>query len=376
MLLFSNNAETTTGELLEGSHDAVGIVAVDNGTADSFSAPQQWSGARRSQLATLTHPDNQDEFEVVEINARSGNIFEVKRAVEGGLREWPVGTKMSARITAKTLGSFPQLEDTAAFQKAVSIDSPSFVLNIPSSSEGATLDVDCSGSNSIVLAGRSALSHAVQISRYPVLQIENARTGNGYQSDFQDANLSYPSVGGTFPVDLGAPLPWEPGKTYYRGSVVVPAFGNGLQFWMEAPALGREFTTGAIEPAFAAGVTEEENSEPGARPALWRSTAMPIDFEQSLRYPCVVTEVGFIASVFSATAPPSISIGTDVNPTRYANNVPLAQITASGSIHRIPVAEGGVLASALRYKVNTPAAGGQCLGRFYFRGFFVETMDV
>lgn len=373
MLVFSNNAETTLATAISSSLEDGSIVALDDGSANGFSTPQFFGGGRRTQLATLTHASNPGAYEVVEISARDGFTFTVTRGVEEYRWDWPIGTKMSARVTAKTLNSFPQVMPTPSFQKALVLDSESCVVDFPNSGDtGDESPVDCSAGNSFVFAGRSTLGRTVQISRYPVLQVEQLGIRDAYRGDAQDLNMSYPSVGGTFHLDLGDPIAWSAETTYQRGSVVVPAVANGFQYWMEAPALGREFQSGSTEPAFAAGVVEESNSESGALPALWRSTAMPIEFTQNLGYQLVVTEVGFIASKVTSASVPAISIGTEANPTRFASNVSLSQITGGSGVHRIPIAVGGDLVDELVYKVDTPAAGGQFLGRFYWRGFFVE----
>jgi hypothetical protein len=61
-------------------------------------------------------------------------------------------------------------------------------------------------------------------------------------------------------------------------------------------------------------------------------------------------------------------------PTRFANGVTLSQITGNNCVHRIILSAGGAMVTgeALTFAVDTAAAGGRCMGRFYWRGIFIE----
>ena len=380
-LLFSNNSEAVLAEEIFTGTTVFTVVA--DGSENTFRAPQLASPAGE-QLATLSNTAYPGVYEVIRITSRTGNEFTVERGVEritesdpegrtieGAARYWPAGTKMSARVTAGTLAG---------------INSGVGVIYRPNSiTMGVTVAADdyqtgAVSSNqhpySLVFEGRSRVYGAIQLSGKPTLQLENAAIGSLYNAAQMDLNSSYPSVGGTFPVDLGTPATWSSGY-YFRGSVVIPTAPDGYQYWPEIDDINAAQLGSATEPVWATvdGTTGGVEVTSFGKPARWRRTAMPIEFEMATYVPLVITEVGFIAHKVSATAVPSVSIGTAAVPGRFASNVALSQITGNGCVHRIPVTGGGTLANELRYKVDTAATGGRFLGRFYWRGFFVELME-
>lgn len=384
-LLFSNNAETTLAEAITFLSQT-SLVAVSDGSADMFRSPQS-AVPPGFQLATLTHPSVPGDYEIVRITARAGNVFTVERAVEAiviteegpqpeGMREqgharlWPIGTKLSARVTAGTLEALRSGDGMITRPGSIVMDV---------SSPDYRSQAAAGGEWSLVFAGRANVSSVVQLSAYHLLLMENAVIKDYYDPAYQDTNMSSPSVGGTFHVDLGVPPVWAPSTYYSRGMVVVPTTPNGKQYWAELDRVDEgSLWTGSTEPSWVPDpVTNgvEDGFDQNINRGRWRPTAMPIDFGQSLFHPLVITEVGFIAHKVTATTTPSISIGTAANPTKFAANVALDQITGDGCVHRIPITAGGVLTRDLRYKVDTAATGGQFLGRFYWRGFFVDTWE-
>lgn len=382
-LLFSNNAETTLANAVT-TLSQTSLVAVSDGSANMFRSPQN-ATPPGSQLATLTHPDFPGEYEIVRITARTGNVFTVERAaevrdygeepdpesmsVQGKSKLWPAGTKLSARITAGTLNALQTGDGMITRPGSIVMD----VTAQDYQSQAAANDW------SLVFSGRANRGFAVQLSAYRMLLMENAVIKDQYYPADQDFNMSSPSVGGTFPVDLGVPPAWAPSTYYPRGAVIVPTTPDGNQYWAELDRVDESsLWTAGTEPSWVPDpVTNgvEDGFDPNINRGRWRATAMPINFGQSLFYPLVVTEVGFIAHKVTATTTPSISIGTAADPTKFAANVALSQITGDGCVHRIPITTGGVMTRDLHYKVDTAATGGQFLGRFYWRGFFVDTWD-
>lgn len=363
MLLFSNNSETTLAAELLADPGAQSITASGDGSALTFPAITVGSG---EMLATLTNKAIPGAYEIVTITQHDGVSFSVDRAAEETtLRTWPAGTKMSARVTAGMLraisGGTP--EGTKFSVGASIVMAPGDVI-----SPG---QVESSQPYSFVMGGRSRLSAVSQISVPSVLQLENGGVGAQYYSEYQDFNLAYPSIGGTFAVDLGVPPVWQALTLYPRGSVVSPTVSNGKQYWAETEEIAGTMQSGPKEPDWLVGAPEEGVA---ATKGVWRPTPVPISFTQAMPYPLVVTEVGFIAHKATAATLPSISIGTPASPTRFASNIELTQITGAGCIHRIPITSGGAMVSAMQYTVDTAATGGQFLGRFYWRGFFVELM--
>lgn len=383
-LLFSNNAQATLAAEFGLEDDTIYVVDEDR-AAGMFRSPQH-ADTPGIQLVTLTHPDFPGEYEIVSITARSGNTFSVgQRAVEvvdpetdqeymeeqGHPRAWPAGTKMSARVTAGTLAALSQSAGTTgAITRQNSIVMDVEVDDYESQAVSA-------GDFSLVFAGRNRLMGVVQLSGSPTLQLENAHVGDAYWPEYQDYNLSFPSVGGTPSVDLGAPTAWEQITPYRRGSVVVPTTPNGHQYWAEPAEITQDMLSGSTEPVWSTSMAGGPGSGTpdgsGDKRGVWRAMAMPIEFEQLMPGGLVVTEVGFVAHKVTASTVPHVSIGTAADPDRFASNVQLSQITGDGCIHRIPITAGGMLATELHYKVDTAATGGQFLGRFYWRGFFVES---
>ena len=363
MLLFSNNSETTLAAELLADPGALSITASGDGSALTFPAITAGSG---EMLATLTNETIPGAYEIVTITQHDGVSFSVDRAAEETtLRAWPAGTKMSARVTAGMLraisGGPPE---GAKFSVGASIVMSPGDATYPGEAES-------SQPYSFVVAGRSRLSGVSQISMPSVLQLENGGVGSQYYGEYQDINLAYPSIGGTFAVDLGVPPVWQAITLYPRGSVVSPTVPNGKQYWAETEEIARTMQSGPDEPNWLEGAPEDG---PAAPEGTWRPTLVPISFTQTTFHPLVVTEVGFIAHKANAATLPRISIGTPASPTMFAGNIELTQITGDGCIHRIPIASGGPMVNAMQYTVDTAATGGQFLGRFYWRGFFVELM--
>lgn len=344
-LLFANNAETTLS--VAAFLGDTTLTAASDGSANMFRSPQLSGSSYAYQLATLTHPDYPGAYEVVRIFNRVDNVFAVDRGVEtvyggdpegitaqGAARAWPVGTKLSARVTEGTLRSFASAAESEA---------------------------------------------RIALQKYPKFI--------AHPDAYMDENILFSSVGATFFVDLGVPTktfaPSGSQTVLGRSDVVVPATPNGFQYRVEIDELS-EFnlylTTGEpnwsnLDPTTGAIEGTVYGSQVG-RDITYRlrPTAMPVNFGQELisfEGKIVLTEVGFIAYAVTATTPPSVSIGTDVNQSLFASNVGLTQITGSSGVHRIPITTGGELVTKLHYKVDTAATGGSFVGRFYWRGFLV-----
>lgn len=346
MLLFSNNAETTLAVALPGYHYETDLVAVANGTADAFATPTD--GSR--QLATLTDTSLPGVFEVVAITARSGAAFTVVRGVElpvgaVSLPDWPVGAKLSARVTAGTLEAFAQSSVLGAPVTAANADGSTFTF--------------------------SSLPLLVQYRNQPA-------TGQG--GGALDRRFAPEVSGWSYPVDLGVPATWT-SSPLGISKVVVPPTPNGNQYWFDpsAPSTSSQTYTNVVPdfdneygvvPAYVGNAPDQQQV------GHWVATPMPVLVSSFFGgEKLVVSEVGFIAFNKTSTANPIVNIGDRFNVTRFMNGLPLDQITGSSGIHRLPVTAGGELADGLKFSVVTPAAGGSFRGRFYWRGFFVNTYE-
>ncbi len=351
MHLFSNNAATTLAVALDAD---AGDTAMQVASAALFQTIGPDDG--NMQLATLTHPDLAGLYEVVAITETVGVNWTVVREAEGAVQAWPIGTKVEARVTAAMLGTFLQ-RDPESRKVSNPNGGNSFALS-------GAVGGSAKSTASLVFGGASRVANSIQLSGRPYLQLTRSDDGAGI-----DLNLSYESVGGSIPVDLGSAATWAAGD-YFRGSVVVPTVPDGYQYWLDITSVDDALSNDATEPAF-----DGPGGGAASASGWWFPTALPVDFTTENFIGLVVTEVGFIAHVVTASGTPSVSIGTESNATRFANNVALSQITAGGMIHRIPLSGGGALLNSepLRFSVDTAATGGRFLGRFYWRGFFVET---
>lgn len=351
--LFSNNAETTLDVAVD--LDDTTLTVTDVG---AFLSP---SGGD-VQLATMTHADFPGEYEVVQITEVDGLDFTVVREYEGAAQEWPIGTLISARVTAKMLQGFLQRDTNTAVVKAQGDGSSgpdSFVLGAGAAS------YDVRYSNTLILAGRSRVVDGIQLSGWPTLQKLRSSAGiSGY-----DRNVAYESWGGTYHVDLGTAVDWATDNGYQRGMVVSPTTPDGNQYTLDITSVEQSSSSSAgAEPTWnTTGATAVSNGN-------WYPVELPVVVGTGTMRNVLITEVGFICDIYDASSPPVVDIGTASAPTRFANGVTLSQITGDNCVHRIILSTGGAMVSgeALTFAVDTAAAGGRCMGRFYWRGLFIE----
>lgn len=328
--VFANNAETTLAVALDDTPGVTTMTVTEDDTANGTSAafPEFTIDDAAIIQATLTHSTNAGLYEVVEIQARAGADFTVRRGVEGTILTWPIGTLISARNTAKIMGTMLQSDPET----------------------GVIGNYDGTG--------------FLQFAGTPRIQLFRS-TGLGAAD--ADYVVTPESWVGTIPVDLGTALTWSTGN-FSRGSVVRPTTPDGNQYWLEIPEPSDTTSADATEPTW--GVTAPSTN------GIWHRTAQPVDITSGFLSTVLITEVGFIAHKYSASTPASVSIGTNTDATRFVNNESLSQITADGSVHRFPLTAGGLMVptgGSLKFKVETAASGGRCLGRFYWRGIFIET---
>ena len=350
MLLFSNNAEAVLATALAADSNDTEFSVSDAGMADEFASPTNG----QAQLATLTNDSLPGAWEVVRIVSRSNTDFVVVREHElaagaGSIYEWPIGTKISARVTAATLRSFVQYDAAKA---------------------------------PVHRASSASVGEKFVLSHYPVLRDRRMSAGGGTPSSFHDPAFAVEVVGGSVPVDLGATETWTSGTPYNPMSVVVPDTPDGFQYWLDlnddTQATGSQTD---VAPTFAGsmGGTEarDGNSPADQVVGYWTYTELPIDIivDMGVGNGLVLTEVGFIARAVTAAANPFVSIGIEADATEFVNNQQLTQITGSGQVHRFHITAGGPLVEKLRFKVDTAASGGTFRGRFYWRGFFLNSQN-
>lgn len=365
---FSNNAVST---LASGIDEYATTITLTAGGGALFDAPATADGT--VQPVTLTHESAPGLYEIARLLEVGGSAdeFVVERGVEGSTSlAWPAGAKVSARVTADMLKAFLQVDQQGMVVHPGASASMQNVYEFAPQGR-RTLN---SRENVFAFNGRSVGDNVVQISAYPVLQNYPSRnppfdTSAGVE---HDPGFSTPSVGGSDFVDLGVPPAWANNAYYYQGSVVVPTGGGTKQFSLQLLDEENIFfvPSGATEPDFVNGPLSVTYG--GEVRGYWTPTDLPIDIQRTFVYGrrLVVTEIGFIASRFSASTAPVVSIGTLADPTKFANAVALSQIAARGDVHRIPITAGGASIDNIRFRLDTAATGGRFLGRFYWRGFF------
>lgn len=358
--LFSNNAETTLDVAVDFDDTTLTVTGADT-AAGVFSAFLSPSGGD-VQLATLFDPLDPTVYEVVKITAVDGLDFTVEREYEGSAQDWAPGTIISARITAKTLQSFLQRDPNTSMvsgQGEGASGPASFLFG------AGALSYDVRYSTTLVLGGRSRIEGGVQLSGWPTLQKLRSSAGiSGY-----DRNVAYESWGGTIHVDLGTAIDWATDNNYQRGMVVSPTTPDGNQYTLDITSVEESGSSSAgAEPTWnTSGATAVSNGN-------WYPVPLPVVVGTGTMRNVLITEVGFICDIYDASSPPVVSIGTGAAPTRFANGVTLSQLASPGNcVHRIILSTGGAMVSdALVFSVDTEAAGGRCMGRFYWRGIFIE----
>lgn len=388
LMRFTNNAEASTATLLRDSPDwesfpfdedqanqfylGFEIGSTDDPERFHFFSPEMPDGG--VQPLTLTHESMPGVFEIVYLQSRSDRRFTVERGKEGTqVLQWPIGTKVSANVTAGMLRSLMQDDGTVAkesYNGAVLIGA-----GVPASDQHAPI-----ARGSFLFSSRASIERVVQFAAYPALQAHMAARveDRGQYSNDQDLGLAHEATGASVHVDLGVPPNWSPSTGYRQGRVIAPTTPNGYQYWLDL-CLDNGITSynTASEPAFTADgyTTALYDGEPSWESFIgnWVPTPMPVRTQSYFRYPLLVTEVGFIGRVIGTlTQIPTVSIGTESNPTQLANAVALDQLTLEGqlSAHRILVPGGGQLVEQLLFTVNQSGVGASVKGRFYWRGIF------
>ena len=345
--LYSNNAEGTLADGIDDSVTEFDLAASVG--AERFAIVT--GGGVDFQRATITDQDEPDEYEIVHIVERDLLSLTVLRGQEGTIpRAWAAGSKISARVTAKMLDGFLGMDESGVVRTLPGRPSGAFIVN-----------------------GRSSGAGDVQISGYHVLQlITAAPTTVAGALMPQDKNMTHESVGGSMLVDLGDGVPtWTSGSYYSPYSIVKPPTPNGYSYLFE-PTDSWSGSQTSTTPAFSGDEFSCDALDGAAVVGQWVPIPDPLAFSLLLGSKnLVVTEVGFICNDYAATTTPAVSIGTNAAPTRFANAVSLSQIAAAGDVHRIPISAGGATTERLVFSLDTPATG-RLIGRFYWRGFFVQ----
>lgn len=351
--LFTNNADGVLASVL--ADDATEIVLEPGGSADRFASPSVGD----YQRATLESDAVPGVFEIVRIKERDGDVLTVDRGIEGTAAiEWPAGTRLQARVTA---GMLEQLASSGLQ---------------PDERDGRQFRTT---NGALVVNGRVAPTSykAVQLAGFHVLQPVQASLdwSYGLADGRMDANMTRESVGASALVRLGDDVPplWTADTVYEAGAWVSPPTPTGYRYFLELDTdAGAVQSATATPPAFDEFGSCPEALDGAQTVGQWTSVphplAFPIKFPGAVR--ALLSEVGVICYEYDATSAPTISIGTQDDPTRFANAVALTQIAGRNHAHRIPITDGN-LVGRLQFTLNTPATG-TFLGRMYWRGLLVH----
>lgn len=363
--LFKNNAKSTIASWLDSNN-----VLIQSGDGGLFSSPESGS----FQMLTLGEGDG--PFEIVKCIARSGDQLTIERQCEGTNRTnlimWPIGTSISARVTAGILTDMVQSGQTF---------------------KGSDFDPGYLDSHAITPKAESWVHGATAIGAGAVTEVQDTWIIRGLPIIPHDRNLF--SMGGmgngglesiiTSPfVDLGEPKTWLPDTNFIDGDVVQPTIPNGLQY--RVVVLARSIITRAplnfatmdsVEPVWETDIGSLTNSESGTHKFL---CLKPSDgFEMSFSSLLLPSEVGFICYTQNRsqiTTKPVISFSTDDSGVLESIKSPfmLTQIASNNSraaIHRI-TPDSDVGFQRIFLKLETPAIGGSYVGRFFLRGLLID----
>lgn len=300
--------------------------------------------------ATITGADP-DVYEIVYITSSDGVSLDltIERGQEGTIQlAWGVGSEISCRVTSGMLDTFLQQDANGVVHSRPGRPNDTFVVN-----------------------GR-LLNSGVVLSGYHLLPLITAQPTTTVGQ--QDRNMTRESVGGSLFVDLGDSIPTWVANTYYsERSIVRPTTPDGYIYLLET-FTGYDAAQSAVEPGWSMGGGVTEATFGGTPIGSWIPLPDPLVVTLGFGFKkLLLSEVGFICMGYdTVTTPPSVSVGTQDNPTRFANAVSLTGLTAADKVWRVPVTTDE-LVSRLVFTLDTEATG-SLTGRFYWRGAFIETL--
>jgi hypothetical protein len=344
MLDFSNNGEMVLTQAIDPLGAITGVVKVTIQAAQLPYRDRVYLGGGQQYATLIDHSDKSRKPEIILLDTYDGfsggeHAYTATRPnVHENMAGWPVGTRMELRVTAEMLASFVQHVEPGAL-------------------------------NTHVMLGRGKAA-AFQANGFPAL------TGQGASEQTLDYATSYECLAASHCVNLGDTADtWAANQEYESLSVLLAP--SGLEQWTFMGAGDEALAKNATAPLgeFDDELPAYNDDDPLTHIGRWVKTPIPVAFNKNLpaaggRVLFFVTEVGFICASRGAGAVPSVSIGTAGDPTRFVNSQALSEITASGSVHRFPIAAGGVGVQNLTFE-QTGATTGDFIGRFYWKGFYI-----
>lgn len=108
VLKFSNNSNTTLASSINNTATSLAVAAGTGSLFPPLSAGQAFK-------ITLTDVATRTDIEIMNVTARSGDVFTVERGQEGTVAQnWTAGDIVNGRVTAGMLGSFQQTVNAQA----------------------------------------------------------------------------------------------------------------------------------------------------------------------------------------------------------------------------------------------------------------------
>lgn len=342
--LFSNNARGVLAQAVTDEDEELILDSPD--TSFEWPAAIEFPEGRSFQRATLFHPSNPDEFEIVFIVGRAYNgvNFSVERGQEGtSATNWPVGTVIEARVTAGMLESFVQnVQDEGE-------DGAAPVIN---------LSEDFHDSNGgLYLRGT---------------QFVPGTRGPGIGRRFQTAAevTGRPLISRTLNVSIGTLRNWESNEFNDGGVFKLPDI-PGFQFTVEGHKRG---WLGFFDPPEMSGFNPQ-NPYPVEVSTNYQNSFItpspyPVNTEVYVGSDCLITEVGFVSmsETAPATTTPLITIKAETGSEDVLTLADSVEITDTSykSVHRLFLGSASsALVNNLKFTVDRPSSE-ETVGYFYW----------
>lgn len=303
-----------------------------------------------------------------------------------GTHSIAIGNESSASNTSAAIGGY---------SKASGANSAAFGWNAEATHrDGLALGRSASAlaERCVALSTNGYVEGGFAFQGFPVTQREDF----WYDSAGDGAPYAASAVGtvSSPPVDIGPGAPWEASATYKDQAVVVPTTPNNKQYYLWHGAYDgstdavNTVTSGASEPTWPAVTQGHYVAAEATDTHYWimidplAGVSMNVSnaygkIGSTKRVKFYPTRVGFICFNYATlSAAPYISIGNGSSPTAYVNNQQLSGITQSGQMQYFDVTNP-VGADELVFTLETAGVGasGQCHGRFFVQGMFMQTQD-
>ena len=379
--------------------------------------------ATEQMRLTLVDPNDPSSYEIVDVTTVASLVLTITRSIEGpAASAWPIGTIVSARLTAEMIDAMAagfdnegdakganavnlQPSRASSSQVASGLEAVNIGKNtiadgqtsvvIGSGGAGTGRDtvaigtgMQCISRGQIAINGPSfdvarTADYSALIGSWKYAPTKYARNVGGYEfiqphdwrytgsaSATQTfANTTQEMVIFSDPVNLGSTPSWIAATGYSHGDVIFPTTPNGKCYlcYEWATDYYGSGTSGATEPTWptTAGDTVSDNG------LTWICVDLN-DYEMVMPdyFRFIPTEVGFIAEKVTDTTQPYISFGINGNMTKWLASTQTSDLTADLTMERLTPTnnEGSKQLGADLVTAGT----GEYTGRFYWKGLVFE----